>query len=489
MTIREAIDRIDSLKHNTYSYAEKVLWLSKLDYVIKRQIINTHEGWDKVKFGGYTAKTKGTTKLLVPAPYDEMYIHWLAAQIDYANGEYDRYNNTMAMYQTEYNGYSNYYNRNHMPLGYTMSYSGSEAAGSDYPDEEPEEEDPGNDDPDNGGGSSNYAKKEWVEQNFQPKGNYLTEVPAGYAKTDDIPKVPSDIGAQPVGNYALVSQIPSVPVKSVNGKTGAVQLSAADVGARPSSWMPTAQDVGALPATYTPPNQTAAQVGADPKGTASAVVSAHNTATDSHGDIRLEIQAIAARLNAFLNVDDQTKDELSEVLDLISSNKTIIDAITTSKVSVADIIDNLTTNVANKPLSAAQGVVLKGLIDTLTSNLSNYALKSAIPTKVSQLQNDSKYLTQHQDISHLLPRTELPTAINTALAQANAVSYSKQTVDEAQKAQARQNIGASRIVVQPEPPDDTAVLWVDTSDDSGEDFSEIVNAVIAALPVYNGEVV
>lgn len=71
-----------------------------------------------------------------------------------------------------------------------------------------------------------------------------------------------NIGAQPVGNYALKTEIPSVPVQSVNGKAGAVNLTASDVKARPDSWMPTAQDVGALPSTYTPPNQTAQQVGA-----------------------------------------------------------------------------------------------------------------------------------------------------------------------------------------------------------------------------------
>lgn len=38
----------------------------------------------------------------------------------------------------------------------------------------------------------------------------------------------------------------SYPVTSVNQKTGAVVLSAADVGARSSSWMPTAAQVGAL---------------------------------------------------------------------------------------------------------------------------------------------------------------------------------------------------------------------------------------------------
>lgn len=274
-----------------------------------------------------------------------------------------------------------------------------------------------------------YATEEWVQEGYQPKGAYLTEVPEGYAKTEDIPTKPEDIGAQPAGNYALKTEIPSVPVQSVNGKTGAVQLGAADVGARSDSWMPTAQEVGALPNTYTPPNQTPEQVGADPKGTAASAVSQHNTADDSHNDIRLELKAISDRLTAFFDSDDQTLDELSEIVAYITSNKSLIDSITTSKVSVADIINNLTTNVSNKPLSAAQGVVLKGLIDTVSGNLANYqpkgdyALRSelpTIPTKVSAFTNDAGYLTEHQDISGKLDADKLPEAINDALAQAMA---------------------------------------------------------------------
>lgn len=43
-----------------------------------------------------------------------------------------------------------------------------------------------------------------------------------------------------------------------------------------------------------------------------------------------------------------------------------------------------------------------------------------LPTKVSQLENDTGYLTEHQDISGKLDVSALPTAINTALAQAKA---------------------------------------------------------------------
>ena len=46
--------------------------------------------------------------------------------------------------------------------------------------------------------------------------------------------------------------------------------------------------------------------------------------------------------------------------------------------------------------------------------------KEIIPTKVSQLENDNGYLTEHQDISGKLDANKLPEAINTALAQAKA---------------------------------------------------------------------
>ena len=122
MTIIEAINGIDSLKHNTYTQSDKVKWLSRLDAMVKRLIIDTHENADDFDFKGYDEDTDMDTELLVPAPFDEMYLRWLEAQIDYANGEYNKYNNAISMYQTAYDGYANYYNRTHMPLGSKLKY-------------------------------------------------------------------------------------------------------------------------------------------------------------------------------------------------------------------------------------------------------------------------------------------------------------------------------------------------------------------------------
>lgn len=116
MTIIEAINKIDSLKYNTYSQDDKVDWLSRLDWMVKRQIIDTHEGAEAVSFTGYDADTDLHTVLLVPAPFDEVYLRWLEAQIDYTNGETDKFNASIIMYNTAYAAFEDYYNRNHMPV-------------------------------------------------------------------------------------------------------------------------------------------------------------------------------------------------------------------------------------------------------------------------------------------------------------------------------------------------------------------------------------
>lgn len=133
----------------------------------------------------------------------------------------------------------------------------------------------------------------------------------------------------------------------------------------------------------TKPTYTAAEVGAESTG----AVSAHNTDTAAHSDLRLELQTLANRVNAALDSDDETLDELSEIVAYIKSNKTLIDAITTSKVSVADIVNDLVTNVANRPLSAAQGVALKALIDTLTTTVNGKADATDLTAHINNKSN------------------------------------------------------------------------------------------------------
>lgn len=115
MTIIEAINRINAVKPNSYDQSQKVKWLSTLDGIVKKEVIDTHEGGEEVAFNGYTDETLLSTQLLITAPYDEVYIRYLEMQIDYANGEYGKYNNSSDVYNEAYTAFKRYYNRTHMP--------------------------------------------------------------------------------------------------------------------------------------------------------------------------------------------------------------------------------------------------------------------------------------------------------------------------------------------------------------------------------------
>ena len=134
------------------------------------------------------------------------------------------------------------------------------------------------------------------------------------------------------------------------------------------------------------------QIAAIPTPDVSGQINTHNTNTSAHNDIRKLISGLTTRLNTLADSDDTTLDQLSEIVAYIKNNKSLIDGITTSKINVDDIINNLTTNVTNKPLSAAQGVVLKALIDAIV-----------VPTKVSELTNDSGYLTSYTETDPTVP--------------------------------------------------------------------------------------
>ena len=123
MTILDAIQRIDNLKPNGVSQSQKIKWLSSLDGIVKEGIIDTHEDGENISFKPYD-DTDITTELLIPAPYDDVYIHWLEAQIDYTNGETGRYQNSMNMYNTAYSAFERYYNRTHMPIGKKFTFGG-----------------------------------------------------------------------------------------------------------------------------------------------------------------------------------------------------------------------------------------------------------------------------------------------------------------------------------------------------------------------------
>lgn len=122
MTIIEAINRIDDLKPNGFTQNDKVRWLSTCDGMISRDVLETHEDGPEEPFAGYGPDTPVDTELLVPYPYDQLYIFWLECQIDYYNAEYTKYNNSVLRFHDDFTTFQNWYNRNHKPKTARINY-------------------------------------------------------------------------------------------------------------------------------------------------------------------------------------------------------------------------------------------------------------------------------------------------------------------------------------------------------------------------------
>ena len=121
MTVSEAIEGIDARKHNTFSTAEKTAWLSELDGRVKLDIHDTHEGFPEEPFPGYGPGDMQTV-LLVGAPFEELYLHYLESRMDYRTGESARCANALAFFDNVWKAYRNYVNQTHRPRGASMKF-------------------------------------------------------------------------------------------------------------------------------------------------------------------------------------------------------------------------------------------------------------------------------------------------------------------------------------------------------------------------------
>lgn len=115
MTIGDAIGQVDALYFNTFSGGEKIAWLSKLDGLIREQIFSSHEGAGE-PFSGYGPETDPAVELLVPPPYDGLYIPWLQAQMELALRETEGYNASILTFNAEYEAFEKHWHRTHLPL-------------------------------------------------------------------------------------------------------------------------------------------------------------------------------------------------------------------------------------------------------------------------------------------------------------------------------------------------------------------------------------
>lgn len=117
MTIKEAITQSDETNTNDYSTSQKIIWLSRVEAMVKNDVIDAHEGSEAYHFSGFDESTDMETELMMPEPYDECYIQYLQAQVYYANDEIDRYNRAITMFNYKFDAFKGNYKKTHAPKG------------------------------------------------------------------------------------------------------------------------------------------------------------------------------------------------------------------------------------------------------------------------------------------------------------------------------------------------------------------------------------
>lgn len=117
MKLQEAIETIEKIvPNNKFDTAMIIKYISDLDRMVTDNILRKHESTKNATFGGYDDNTAADKELLIPAPYDDAYIHWVRSKIDLFNQDYERYNSSAAAFYTQYQNYAQHFNRENKPI-------------------------------------------------------------------------------------------------------------------------------------------------------------------------------------------------------------------------------------------------------------------------------------------------------------------------------------------------------------------------------------
>lgn len=116
MTILQALAALDRLEPNDYSDATKLQWLSEFDGQVQKDVYDTHLCECRKPFQGYDCRTDlAATQLLIPAPYDGVYLAYLLLRICVQNADGARYPVVLNEFNRTYRSFTDWFNRTYRP--------------------------------------------------------------------------------------------------------------------------------------------------------------------------------------------------------------------------------------------------------------------------------------------------------------------------------------------------------------------------------------
>ena len=134
MTIKKLIEKIQEEKPNSFTEEKLISFINEIEVEVAEQLHvsapvytnyytlpkeqptadewNNGQGWFIYENGEYLEQTNGTlnpnktyyklTELLAPAPYDQLYVSYVKAQIDLANEEIPNYQNNISQHTQDF---------------------------------------------------------------------------------------------------------------------------------------------------------------------------------------------------------------------------------------------------------------------------------------------------------------------------------------------------------------------------------------------------
>lgn len=113
MTIGKVIRLADALKPNAIGREQKYQYINEVEGLVQSEVMLLVS--DDIVTYDCDATGADDTVLLVKPPHDKLYIAYLVAMIDYANGEYNKYANTIEQFNTYYAEYHRWYFKHFHP--------------------------------------------------------------------------------------------------------------------------------------------------------------------------------------------------------------------------------------------------------------------------------------------------------------------------------------------------------------------------------------
>lgn len=98
MTIFDCVQYVDSIEPNAYNNEQKAQWVRECEGKVYTELFLMQP----IGFSGLEPWAVMMELLSIPAPYNKIYPDYLQAKIHYANGEYDRYANSMQMFNQDW---------------------------------------------------------------------------------------------------------------------------------------------------------------------------------------------------------------------------------------------------------------------------------------------------------------------------------------------------------------------------------------------------